>query len=211
MVNFFLKLENALMFGRPFFVFSLNQIAFEKGTINDAKIRLVTTVFDPLSIFLAKMKQTGTTIYGENLISQMKFSTSAVDKVRIAMAPLWLVTMSLLSFPVDGVFSLKHSMKATLWACEDVLFALDISLSTNADEASIISDIFGKGTGVDLTHLKKTVALRSEGFSNEITKGFVAKYVLSTMLFISTLYYNTSAVLRAHSHDRYFTHQYGAS
>ena len=207
-INFFFKLENVLMFGRPFFVFSLDQIAFENGTIADAKIRLVTTVFDPLSIFLAKMKQTGITIYGENLINQIKFSTSAIDKIRIAIAPLWLVTMSLLSFPVDELFSLKHSIKATVWACEDVLFALDIPLSTSANEASIIADIFGKDTGVDLTHLKKTIALKSaRSLEDELSKGFVAKHILSTILFILTLYYCTCVVVRTPSHYRHSTHQ----
>ncbi len=211
LVNFLFKLENVLMFGRPFFVFSLDQIAFEDGTIKDPKIRLVTTIFDPLSIFLAKMKQTGTTIYGENFIDQIKFSTSAIDKVRIAIAPLWLVTMSLLSFPLDELFSLKHSIKATVWACEDVLFALGIPLSTCANEASIIADIFGKDTGLDLSHLEKTIALKHARYSeHEPSKGLVAKHILSTGLFILTLYYCASNVVHAPSHY-YSTHQWDTS
>lgn len=211
LVNFLFKLENVLMFGRPFFVFSLDQIAFEDGTIEDSKIRLVTTIFDPLSIFLAKMKQTGTTIYGENFIDQIKFSTSAIDKIRIAIAPLWLVVMSLLSFPLDELFSLKHSIKATVWACEDVLFALDIPLSTCANEASVIAGIFGKGTGLNLSHLEKTIALkRARSSEHEPSKGFVAKYILSTILFILTLYYCTGNVVRASSHY-HSMHQWGIS
>jgi predicted nucleotidyltransferase len=200
LVNMLLKLENVLMFGKPFFVFSLNQIEFEDGTIEDARIRVVTTIFDPLSIFLAKMKQTGTTIYGENFIDEIKFSTSSIDKIRIAIAPLWLVAMSLLSFPLDETFSLKHSIKATVWACEDMLFALGIPLSSCANEASIIADIF-KDTGLDLSHLEKTIALKRAKFlEHEHSKGLIAKHILSTILFILTLYYCTSNVVRAPSH-----------
>ena len=196
-VNFLFKIESMLMFGRPFFVLSRNQISFEKGAIADTNIRLVTTIFDPLSIFLAKMKQTGITIYGENLINQIQYSASALDKTRIALAPLWLVIMSLLSFPFDEQFSLQHSMKATIWACEDVLFALDIPLSTTANEASTVASIFGKDKHIDLTHLKKTIALKSTKFQEgNPSRGFVARHILSTILFILTLYYRASVVVR---------------
>ena len=197
-----------LMFGRPFFVLSLNQISFEKGSISDSRIRLVTTVFDPLSIFVAKMKQTGITIYGQDLISQLKFSTSAIDKIRVAAAPLWLVTMSLLSFPLDELLSLKHSMKATLWACEDVLFALNIPLSTSTKEALLISNIFAKHARVDLTHLMKTIALRRADFLKERTsKGSVARHILGTIWFILTLYYYASLIVRTSNEHRYSMHQ----
>jgi len=206
-VSFLFKIESMLMFGRPFFVLSRNQISFEKGTIADTSIRLATTVFDPLSIFWAKMKQTGITIYGENFINQIQYSASAFDKTRIALAPLWLVIMSLLSFPVDEQFSLKHSMKATIWACEDVLFALDLPLSTTANEASIVASIFGKYKRIDLTHLEKTITLKSANFQKgNPSRGFVAKHILSTILFILNLYYRTSVVVRTFNQYRWTKH-----
>ncbi len=195
-VNFFYRVESLLMFGKPFYVFSLDQIAFDKGTIADSRIRFVTMIFDPLSIFLAKMKQTGVTIYGKNLIAEIQFSTSAVDKIRVAMAPLWLVIMSLISFPVDELFALRHSTKATIWACEDMLFALGFPLSTATREAQQVEDIF-RDRKVNLDHLKKTIELKNRLISKtDISKGFVAKYILSTIAFILTLYYSTSRLSR---------------
>ena len=201
-INLFYKVENALTFGIPFFVFSLNQIAFGKGTIIDGKIRVVTTIFDPISIFLAKMKHTGITIYGKDLIKEIRFSNSKLVKVRIALAPFWLLVMSLLSFPVDEVFSLKHSIKATVWACEDVLFALDFPLSNTANEVALISRIFAKENSVDLTHLRKTIALKSRPVSTkDISKGQIGRYIVSTILFILTLYHSAAKAFSTREHS----------
>ena len=196
-INFFHKTEGLLMFGKPFYVFPLDQIAFEKGTVSDAKIRFVTGVFDPLSIFLAKMKYTGITLYGQNLIAKIRFSNSPLTKIRVALAPLWLVAMSLLSFPFDESFALKHSMKATVWASEDMLFALDIPLSSMAQEVQTFIEIFAKNKTINVDHLIKTVSYRSRKTSDiHLSRGFVAKYILSTILFILTLYYETILAIR---------------
>ena len=195
-LNFFYRLESALMFGKPFYVFSLDEIAFDKGTISDSKIRLVTMIFDPLDIFLAKMKQTGVTIYGRDLLEEIRFSVSTISKIRIAAAPLWIVLMSLLSFPVDEVFAIRHAVKATVWACEDMLFALDFPLSTARQESRQIEDIF-RTRKVNLGHLRRTMVLKSALITEmETSKGFVARYIFSTIAFILTLYCETSHIAR---------------
>lgn len=193
-LNFLYRIESVLMFGKPFYVFSLDQIAFDRGTIADSRIRLVTMIFDPLNIFLAKMKQTGVTMYGKDLLEGIHFSTSTIDKIRVAMAPLWLVVMSLISFPVDESFAMRHAIKATVWACEDMLFALGFRLSTARQESRQIEDIF-RNRKINLEHLKKTMILKNMSITKmNANKGFVAEYILNTIAFIFVLYYNTSRI-----------------
>lgn len=194
LVNFLYRLEDLLTFGKPFFVFSLKEIEFEKGTIANARVRFITSIFDPLVIFLAKMKQTGVTIYGQNLIEKIHYKASHIKKIRIAIAPLWILFMSIISFPLDHQFALNHAIKATFWACEDSLFAMDRPLSNTENETNMILDIFGES--INITHLKLTVTLKHKNNGKIITKGFVAKYMLNTIGFISRLYFKTSQVIK---------------
>lgn len=194
-ISLIYKIESLFMFGRPFYVFSIDQIHIEKGTVSGAKIRFIAAIFDPLSIFLAKMKQTGVIIYGENLIERIRFSNSKFVKARIALAPLWILVVGVLSLPLDEMFALKHFMKATLWACEDVLFALDMPLSTYRKEICTLEGILNKNNYMNLNHARRTIALRNH-MTNEkdISKGFVAKYALYTLFFIFRLYYKVGSV-----------------
>ena len=195
--NILYRIESALLFGQPFFILSLDQIDFEKGIIADSRIRFVTSIFDSLSIFVAKMRQTGVVIYGKDLIRKLAFSPSTFDKIRTAFAPLWIIVMSLFSFPVDEMFSLNHSIKATIWACEDVLFAFNMPLSSTTEELGSLERIFNRYEKVDFSHAKKTVLLKSKLVSRrEVSKGFVAKHILQTILFVLTLYHSASQLAR---------------
>lgn len=197
-ISFLRRVENVFLFGRPFYVLSLDQIAFKQGYIADPKIQFVTAVFDPLSIFLAKMKQTGVTIYGNDFIQEIRFSHSKIVKIRVALAPLWLVLVSLLSFLSDMIFSLNHAVKATIWACEDVLFALDLPLSSTAKELQILQGIFSRQVSVNISHAWKACRLKHKHISIETTsKGFVAKFILQTIVFIFILYYKASLLARS--------------
>lgn len=189
LVNFLYRLEYILTFGKPFFVFSVKELEFEKGTIANAQVRFITSIFDPLVIFLAKMKQTGVTIYGQNLIEKINYTVTPLEKVRIAIAPLWIVFMSIISFPLDHQFALSHAIKSTLWACEDSLFAMDQSLSSTKDEIQLILDIFGEN--INIEHLNLTLELKKKTIEKTTSKGFVAKYILNTIGFILKLYFKT--------------------
>lgn len=195
-INLLYKIENILTFGKPFYVFSIDQIVFEKGVIHDAKIRFITAIFDPVDIFFAKMKYTGLTIYGHDLIGNIRFSSSVIQKARVAFAPFWLLLIGILAFPFDEAFALRHSIKATIWACEDSLFAMDFPLSTAANEAIMIAKIFSKYKNVNLDHLKRTISLKYNKIETDITKGFVAKHIIDTIFFILNLYWHTSLIIR---------------
>jgi predicted nucleotidyltransferase len=191
-VNLFFRIEDAVTFGKPFFVFSLNQIKFEHNTIKDSRINFISLIFDPLVIFLAKMKQTGKTIYGRNLISEISYNATGLEKVRVAFAPFWVLVMSIISFPFDENFSLKHSIKATLWACEDILFALDCPLSSVTKEVALIKKIFG--TTIDLDHVLLSMKIKQLNRDFYFTKGFIAKHIIKTTLFIIKLYWKTTII-----------------
>jgi predicted nucleotidyltransferase len=191
-LNAILAVENFMTFGKPFFVLSKDQIRTERGEISDSRIRFVTSIFDSKAIFAMKMKQTGTTIYGEDILKELHMSRSSVEKMKAFVAPLWLILMSFVVFPVDANSALAHSIKATLWACEDTLFYLDKNLSSIRTEISILTDIFHKN--VDFDHAEQALRLRAERRSETKTeKGFVARFLLQTPFFVFTLYHHAMA------------------
>lgn len=197
-VNFLYRVEDSLVFGRPFYVLSMDQIDIEKGIITDVRIRFITSIFDSQSIFLAKIKQTGVVIYGRDLPSEIKLLPSALDKIRTALAPLWLIIMSLMSFPIDKLFSLNHSIKATIWACEDVLFTLNGPLSTTTEELDTLEKLVSKYRKMDFSHAKESITLKQKVIrKSDLNGGQVGKFVLHTVLFILTLYYNASHIAHA--------------
>jgi predicted nucleotidyltransferase len=195
-VDLFYRIEDSLTFGKPFFVFSIDQIKFELNTIADSQIRFISAVFDPLAIFLAKMKQTGFTIYGEDLIKRISSKPSYLEKVRAAVAPLWILLMSFISFPFDAKFAFKHSAKATLWACEDSLFALDFPLSSITKEFDLIKQIFGES--ININHVFSTLCARQITNDILVSKGFVAKHIIKTAFFIPKLYWKTAIIRKKH-------------
>lgn len=197
LLNLLLKVENSLFFGQPFFVLSLDQIDFENGRISDTRIRFVTTVFDSLSIFVAKMRETGVVIHGSNIIDQLKFSPTKIDKILAAIAPVWIIVMSLLSFPVNKILALNHSIKATIWACEDVLFAFDLPLASASRELETLERVFSQYNQMDFSHAKKNLILSRRLLDeNEVTGGFVARHLLQTIRFVFTLYFYANAIAR---------------
>jgi len=199
--NPFLKaisaIESFMTFGKPFFVLSKDQIEIDRGEIRDPRIGLVTSIFDSIAIFATKMKQTGSTIYGEEIIQKLHVKRSTTEKMKALLAPLWLTLMSIIVFPVDESLALDHSIKATLWACEDALFYLDQNLSSIKNEILLLENILSNRRPTSFDHVQ--LALRSRmrlraGMKTE--KGFAARFLLQTPLFILTLYNHIIASAR---------------
>lgn len=196
--NPFLKalfaIESFMTFGKPFFVLSRDQIETDRGKIRDARIKLVTSIFDSMAIFAAKMKQTGTTIYGEDLLKQFYVNRSMTEKIKTFAAPLWLALLSLFIFPIDSEMGLDHSVKATLWACEDALFYLDQDLSSISNEISVLENLLSGSKHMSLDHVKMALKLKQElRTQTESEKGFVVRFLLQTLLFTCRLYGNAIA------------------
>lgn len=188
-LNAISAIESFMTFGKPFFVLSENQIDTVKGRIRDARIEFVTSIFDSIAIFAAKIKETGSTIYGEDLIKELHVTRSATEKAKAMLAPFWLALMSFAIFPIDPKLALGHSVKATLWACEDSLFYLDQKLSSTTNEVKMLRKILSHSNNPSFEHLELAIMLRpSLRAGVRIEKGPIARFLLNTPIFILTLY-----------------------
>ncbi len=189
-INLILKMEHSLTFGCPLYVFSRDQLDFQQGRIRDDKIEIVTSVFDSLAIFVFKLKQDGITLYGEDFIEKLRFTPSRKEKVKTLMAPVWILATSLVTLPFEKQFSVKHAIKATKWACEDVLFALDGTVPTTSTLPDTLRHRFADCASIDFQHLETALNLKQDWvrLRPSITSKSAAKYVLGTVLFISILY-----------------------
>lgn len=182
-------IESFMTFGKPFFVLSRDQIDLEKGIIRNARIRFVTSIFDSIAIFAAKIIDTGSVIYGENLLSQLHVNRSPAEKVKAMLAPFWLVLMSFAIFPIDDKLALSHSVKATLWACEDTLFFIDEKLASTETEVKKLKIILSDFGDIDLKHLESALHTRRLlAAETKIEKSAIIRFLVKTPLFIITLY-----------------------
>jgi hypothetical protein len=196
-INAISTIESFMTFGKPFFILSKDQIETKKGKIKDLRIMFVTSIFDSISIFAAKIKETGVTIYGDNLIKELNAPRSGVEKTKAFLAPFWLVMMSFAIFPVNTKLAFGHSIKATLWACEDSLFYLDQTLSSTTNELNLLRKIFGDSKKFDIKHLE--LAIRSKPYLKAekiIEKENVLQFLFYTPIFILTLFRATRSLRR---------------
>jgi predicted nucleotidyltransferase len=183
------SLESFMTFGKPFFVLARDQIRVERGEIRDARIMFVTSIFDSIAVFATKMKQTGCTIYGEDILKDLDITRSSSQKMKALIAPLWLIIMSLAVFPLDASLAMDHSIKATLWACEDVLFYLDHSLSSMKNEVTTLKKILPDCGSNKFDHAEHALRLRLDQEAGTKTKkGLVVRFLLRTPYFVLSLY-----------------------
>lgn len=189
-VNTILKIESFMTFGRPFYVLSLDQIDFEKGKVRDWRVLFIASVFDSFDIFLSKIKQTGIVLYGDNLIEKLTFTASKSSKIRTAMAPLWLLLIAFLTALPDKTFSLEHSMKATIWACEDALFAMGVNPSSMKNNLNMLKKILSNCEGLSFQHVEKTLEYRRNWsfVGNMISQKHAFRFLFSSICFVLTLY-----------------------
>jgi predicted nucleotidyltransferase len=195
--------ESFMTFGKPFFVLSKDQIETDRGKIRDARIKLVTSIFDSIAIFATKIKQTGSTIYGEDMLKEFYVNRSTTEKIKTLMAPLWLTLMSFFIFPIDAGMSLDHSVKATLWACEDALFYLDQDLSLINHEIRVLQNIFSDCRHIRFDHVELALRKRQELRKRMKTgKGLAALFLFQTLLFVIALYHCAATLARMTSPPR---------
>lgn len=188
-INTISIIESFMTFGKPFFVLSKDQIDTIKGKIKDSRIQFVTSIFDSIAVFAAKIKQTGSTIYGENLIKELYVNRSTVEKIKAMIAPAWLVLVSFIVFPIDAKLALSHSTKATFWACEDALFFLEHDLSSIDNEIRTLNKLLQNDCSVQFSHVREAIKLKPMLKSGiKIEKGLIIRFLYQTPLFIKALY-----------------------
>ena len=191
-MSLFNKIEDFLAFGRPVNVLSRDLIDFREKKIKDLRIKIITTIFTSLTIYLLKLKQSGMTIFGEDLIQELELPTivTRMEKMRTAIASIWLLIASFITVIFDPVLSLQHAVKATKWASEDVLVAIDEPLSTTHQEFTRVEYLFRGCKGLDFNHLDVTMDFLVNWLElkHTVTLKVVTKYLFDATLFIITLY-----------------------
>lgn len=190
-MSLFNKIEDFLAFGRPVNVLSRDLIDFREKKIKDLRIKIITTIFTSLTIYLLKLKQSGMTIFGEDLIQELELPiVTRMEKMRTAIASIWLLIASFITVIFDPVLSLQHAVKATKWASEDVLVAIDEPLSTTHQEFTRVEYLFRGCKGLDFNHLDVTMDFLVNWLElkHTVTLKVVTKYLFDATLFIITLY-----------------------
>ncbi|MBU7010662.1 MAG: nucleotidyltransferase domain-containing protein [Theionarchaea archaeon] len=190
------KIESFFTFGAPFIVFSLDEIDFESNKTKNFRIHLITSLFDSLDIFIYKAKKQGLVLYGIDYLSEFECQRSFLSKLQTMVAPIWILLVAFLTVGIDRQFSLKHANKATLWATEDILFALDLEIYHMAANFRKINELFS--SVFIKSHLDKTLAIRTLEDTSELEDcGF--SYIWDTFRFICFCYPKVvSSVIKKH-------------
>jgi len=185
------KTENKLMFGQPFYVVSEDQIDLKGFKIRkDLRVELGTRTIASLGLFLKRIKNTGIILYGKDIRQEIPDTVPFLEKIKAFFNAMLLLIMSFIILPFSPKHAFSHAIKANFWACDDVLFALDMPLSNTKQEIREICSIFDK-TELDLGHLHKSLEYKKTKDSIEISSGSALRYILKTTKFVYTLYGKT--------------------
>ncbi|NIP61995.1 MAG: nucleotidyltransferase domain-containing protein [Nitrosopumilaceae archaeon] len=182
------KTESTMMFGRPFYVVSEDQLDTKGFKVRkDLKIEIGTRTVASIALFLKRIKNTGEILYGRDIRKEIPDSVPAIEKVKASFNAMLLLMMAyvILPFSVSSAFS--HAIKANFWACDDVLFALEKPLSTTKKEIDTICTIFDRSE-IESDHLYKSLEYKRTKDSLNLQMGFVAGYILKSTRFVYYLY-----------------------
>ncbi len=104
------KMESSVFFGVPFHVISYDEYDFMKNKIRDPKIWLLATFLGSMNSFLPNIRETGKTIYGRDLLKEIKTKISFSDKIKICMQQSGLLLTAMLLLPFNAKLALKASL-----------------------------------------------------------------------------------------------------
>ena len=181
------KTENKMMFGQPFYVVGQDQLDLNGFKIRkDPKIELGTRTIASLGLFLQRIKNTGVILYGRDIRKDIPGTVPKIEKVKASFNAILLLFMSYVIFPFSPKTAFSHAIKANFWACDDVLFALDMPLSTTKDEIKEICTIFDRD--IDSEHLYQSLKYKKDGSTLNANRTFVFRYMIKSTLFVYGLY-----------------------
>lgn len=182
------KTENKMMFGQPFYVVSEDQIDLKGFKIRkDLKVELGTRTIASLGLFLQRIKNTGVILHGKDIRQEIPDTVPKLEKIKAFFNAILLLAVSFIILPFSPRQAFSHAIKANFWACDDVLFALDMPLSNTKQEIKEICSIFGKSE-IDLDHLYQSLKYKKTKDTIDIGSGFALRYILKTTKFVYTLY-----------------------
>lgn len=196
-LNMILKAESFSRFGRPFYVFSEDQIDITKAKItgmDDLIIYVGTHVIASINLFFHRIKSTGKVLYGRDITKEFPTKIPKLEKFKASLNALLLLMMSFVIFPLDAKFAFYHAVKANFWACDNALFALEKPLSNTESEIVELEKIFGSNSKkipyMDVNHLHTSLQYKKERKEiTKLTKRFIFRYMIRTTRFVMMLYY----------------------
>ena len=190
-LDFIFKTESKMMFGKPFYVVAEEQLDFKEFLIRkDIKVEIGTRTIASFGLFLKRIKNTGIILYGKDYRNQIPKTMPSIEKVKASFNAMLVLMMSYVILPLSLKSAFSHAIKANFWACDDVLFAFDMPLSTTKKEIQEICNIFGKSE-IDSNHLWKSLEYKNFQGKMELQWGFVLRYVWKSTRFVYGLYART--------------------
>jgi len=189
------KTENKMMFGKPFYVVSQDQLDLKEFKIrHDFKVEIGTRTIASLGLFLQRIKNTGIILYGKDIRKEIPQTVPHLEKVKSFFNALLLLMMSFVIFPFSFKHSFSHAVKANFWACDDVLFVLGKPLSNTKKEVNDVCSIFGKSE-IDADHLYRSLNYKKNKDTMKLDRVFVLRYIFRSTKFVYGLY--GRAILKA--------------
>lgn len=189
------KTEHKMMFGKPFYVISKDQLDLKGFKIrNDFKVEIGTRTIASLGLFLQRIKNTGIILYGDDIRRDIPNTVPMLEKVKAFFNAMLLLMMSFVIFPFNFKYAFSHAVKANFWACDDVLFMLDKPLSNTKKEVYDVCELFGHSE-IDVNHLHQSLRFKKTKEKINLKRKFVLKYILKSTKFVYGLY--CKAILKA--------------
>lgn len=128
----FSTFEKKVKLYKPFEVLGPKDIDWKAGKIQSDALGPFA-VIAPVNQFAKKVKKEGKVLYGRDILEEIAFRDTVMDKMRSLLLPYYLSIFGLMIFFLSNEKGLRYSIKAVLYAIDDQIsvIGLDYARSTS--------------------------------------------------------------------------------
>lgn len=185
-LNTVLRMESFFLWGVPIYVLPQTEFDLVKKRVKDPKIWVLVEFLGSLNQFLASLKNTAVTIYGENLIKEIRdVNLSMFDRVKLTLQPYYLLFLSLLIVAFDARLAMRHAIKACLMESESDLMWLNEKIGSYQKDEHLYEKLF-TGKDFEIRHLRKTMELRAHAHKMDVKKSQAFDYIVESYRFVAS-------------------------
>ncbi|MBI4018127.1 MAG: nucleotidyltransferase domain-containing protein [Candidatus Aenigmarchaeota archaeon] len=187
-LNEVLRLESGFLFGVPYYVISQEDFDLAKRKVSDRRVWLMMTFVGSLSSFLRSIKQTGRTVYGEDLVKEIRSARLGFsDRVKIFLVPYYILGLGFLSLH-DGKSAINHAIKACLLECDDDLMLLEKRLGSYERDEKLYEKLFSRLPS-NTAHIRKCIRYRKDFSRINPSLSETLSFLFRSLFFVLTSHF----------------------
>ncbi|MBI2970868.1 MAG: nucleotidyltransferase domain-containing protein [Candidatus Aenigmarchaeota archaeon] len=183
LLNAIMKVEAFFLQRVPLYVLAEEEFDLVNRKIREPRIWFIATVIGSLPQFLLNLKHTGKTMYGKDLLKDIRVSFGLLDELKIILIPYYYLGLAALLLPFSPKQAAQHAIKACLLETDDELLLLHRKLGSYRRDEQLYERLF-RGSPT-IQHIRKCLRYRRMLSRKIIGYEEATEFVLDSARFVA--------------------------